>query len=113
MSYRELLTLDAELGIPEQGAADEYGNPAEVYTWHAGRRCHLARSSSTEDPDNLAADTITAYFDPDDLELGLDSASRLRAAGAEWELAGEPIVARHPRTWRLTVSATVRRAEVR
>ena len=111
MSYAGLLTLGAELGVVEAAGVDEYGNPVEAYTWH-DIRVHLARSTSLEDPDNVAADTMVAYFDEAALELGLDSASRIRAAGVEWELAGEPIIARHPRTWSVTVSATVRRAEV-
>ncbi|MFG0329227.1 MAG: hypothetical protein ACF8PN_04945 [Phycisphaerales bacterium] len=112
MSYAGLLTLEAELGVPSSGAVDEYGNPSEVLEW-TPVRCHLARQTSTEaTAGNIAADTFTAYLEDKALELGLDAASRLRVAGVEWEAAGEPIVARNPRTWRTTIAVTVRRAEV-
>ena len=111
MSYRGLLTLDADLGVPSSSTVDDYGNPVEDYQW-TRIRTHLARRTSTEGAENLAADTMVAYFDPDALDLGLDAASRLRVAGVEWELAGTPIVARNPRTRAEVVHATVRRSEV-
>lgn len=112
MSYAGLLTLAGELGIATAGTVDDYGDPVEVYTWHP-TRCHLARSTSSESAENVTADTMTVYLDAEVLELpGLDASARLRAAGNEWEFAGELIVARNPRSHTVTVSADVRKAGV-
>jgi hypothetical protein len=98
LAPQRLMTVPCTVVSRVPDSTDAYG-AAVVVEERAAARCWYSEPSTSEREGRVLT-TITLYFGPDEL---LDRATRVEVEGiGSWEVDGEPLAHRSPRTGVLT-----------